>query len=175
LFLKLEPIPDERRRPELEFWAAFRQDQPRILGALLDAVSRGLCMLPETRLAKYQRMADFAQWVTACETAFWPDGTFLSAYDANRREVVQDVIGADLVAAAVCEFMENRQTWEGTATKLLNTLPLVPGQRVNSPNILSNRLKRVATFLGKIGIEISFDKLGHKRTRMISITRRQPS
>ena len=51
----------------------------------------------------------------------------------------------------------------GGFTMLLNTLPLVPGQRVNSPNILSNRLKRVATFLGKIGIEISFDKLGHKR------------
>ena len=41
LFLTLEPIPAERRRPEAELWAAFETDRPRILGALLDCGSRG--------------------------------------------------------------------------------------------------------------------------------------
>ena len=50
LFLTLEPIPEERRRPEAEFWAAFEAERPRILGALLDAVVEGLKRLPETRL-----------------------------------------------------------------------------------------------------------------------------
>ena len=114
LFLKLQPIPDERRCPEQEFWAAFKQDQPHILGALLDAVSMGLFMLPNTKLEKHPRMADFAQWATACETAFWPVGTFFSAFDANRTEVVEDLIDADPVAAAVRALMENRQTWAGS-------------------------------------------------------------
>jgi hypothetical protein len=43
-------------------------------------------------------MADFALWSTSCETALWPAGTFLRAYDANRR-ALEDVIEADPVAA----------------------------------------------------------------------------
>jgi hypothetical protein len=53
---------------------------PRILGVLLDAVAKGLGELPHTKLDKLPRMADFALWATACETALWPKGTFCSAY-----------------------------------------------------------------------------------------------
>jgi hypothetical protein len=38
LFLTLEPISEDRRRPEAELWAALEIERPRILGALLDAV-----------------------------------------------------------------------------------------------------------------------------------------
>ena len=68
VFLTLEPIPEERRRAEDEFWAAFEVERPRILGALLDAVVEGLKRLPETQLERLPRMADFALWATACET-----------------------------------------------------------------------------------------------------------
>jgi hypothetical protein len=52
LFLTLEPIPEERRRPEQELWAAFEAERPRILGVLLDAIAEGLRRLPETRLER---------------------------------------------------------------------------------------------------------------------------
>ncbi len=39
VFLTLEAIPEERRRPEAELWAAFDAERPRILGVLLDAVA----------------------------------------------------------------------------------------------------------------------------------------
>jgi hypothetical protein len=84
VFLTLEPIPEERRRPEEELWAAFEAERPRILGVLLDAVAKGLADLPRTKLDKLPRMADFALWATACETALWPSGTFWSAYCGNR-------------------------------------------------------------------------------------------
>ena len=45
IFLTLESIPEERRRPEAELWAAFETERPRILGALLDAVVQGLRMI----------------------------------------------------------------------------------------------------------------------------------
>ena len=77
VFLTLEPIPEERRRPEQELWAAFEAERPRILGVLLDAVAKGLAMLPQTQLDKLPRMADFALWATACETALWPVGHVL--------------------------------------------------------------------------------------------------
>jgi hypothetical protein len=88
LFLNLDPIPEERRRPEAEFWTAFNAERPQLLGALLDGVAEGLRRLPETRLPGLPRMADFALWATACEGAFWPSGRFMSAYSSNRDEVV---------------------------------------------------------------------------------------
>jgi hypothetical protein len=72
VFLMLEPIPEERRRPEAELWAAFEAERPGILGGLLDAVVQGLRRLPETRLDKPPRMADFALWATACEPRYGP-------------------------------------------------------------------------------------------------------
>ena len=101
LFLTLEAIPENRRRPQAELSAAFEAEQPRILGVLLDAVVEGLKRLPTTRLPNLPRMADFALWATACETALWPAGTFEAAYNSNRDEAIEAVIEADPVAAAV--------------------------------------------------------------------------
>ena len=174
VFLTLEPIPEERRRPEAELWAAFEAERPRILGVLLDAVVEGLRRLPETRLEKLPRMADFALWATACETALWPAGTFWSAYCGNRDEAVEGVIDADPIAAAVRAVMATRTEWTGTASDLLGALAEAAGERVaksktwpDSPRALAGRLRRAATFLRKIGIEIGFGREGRARTRTI--------
>ena len=177
VFLTLEPIPEERRRPEQELWAAFEVERPRILGVLLDAVAKGLAELPRTRLEKLPRMADFALWATACESALWPSGTFWSAYCGNRDEAVDGVIDADPIAAAVRAVMTTRTEWTGTASELLGALAEMAGERVaksrtwpDSPRALAGRLRRAATFLRKIGIDIGFEREGRARTRMIRIT-----
>ncbi len=177
VFLTLEPIPEEHRRPEAELWAAFEAERPGILGVLLDAVVEGLKRLPETRLEKLPRMADFALlWGTACETALWPAGTFWSAYCGNRDEAVESVIDADPIAAAVRGLMATRAEWTGTASDLLGALAEAAGERVaksktwpDSARALAGRLRRAATFLRKIGIEISFGREGRARIRTILI------
>ena len=176
VFLTLEAIPEERRRSEAELWVAFDAERPRILGVLLDAVVQGLKTLPDTTLERLPRMADFALWATACETALWPAGTFWSAYCGNRDEAVENVIEADPVAAAVRAVMEERTEWTGTATNLLGALAESAGERVAkfktwpaSPRALSGQLRRAATFLRKIGIEIDYTKEGRARTRIIHI------
>jgi hypothetical protein len=177
VFLTLDPIPEERRRPEAELWAAFEAERPRILGVLLDAVVEGLNRLSETHLPKLPRMADFALWATACETALWPAGTFWSAYCGNRDEAVEGVIDADAIATAVRAVMATRTTWTGTASELLDALVKVVGERVakskswpDSPRALAGRLRRAATFLRKVGIEVRFDREGKARTRIIHLT-----
>ena len=177
VFLTLEPIPEERRRPEAELWASFDAERGRILGVLLDAVVEGLKRLPDTRLPKLPRMADFALWASACETAIWPAGTFWAAYCGNRDEAVEGVIDADPVAAAVRAVMLERTEWTGTASDLLGALGEAAGERIaksktwpDSPRALSGRLRRAATFLRKIGIEVSFEREGRARTRVIRIT-----
>ena len=176
LFLTLEPIPEERRRPEKALWAAFNHARPQILGALLDAVSQGLSRLPETQLDKLPRMADFALWATACETAFWRAGTFQAAYAGNRDEAVDNVIESDPVGSAIRSMMTGRTEWTGTATDLLGTLDEEVGEKAakaktwpSSARALSGRLRRAATFLRKVGIDISFDREGRARTRTIRI------
>jgi hypothetical protein len=182
LFLTLEPIPEDRRRPEQEMWVAFEAERPSILGALLTAVVEGLKRLPETRLEKLPRMADFALWATACESALWPAGTFWSAYSGNRDEAVEGVIDADQVAVAVRAVMAKGTMWTGTASELLVALGEVVDERTlkskawpESPRALAGRLRRAATFLRKIGIEIGFERKGRVRTRTINITTATPN
>ena len=177
LFLGLEPIPEECRRPEQELWTAFENERPQILGVLLDALVHGLRRLPQTRLERHPRMADFALWATACETALWSAGTFSAAYSGNRDEAVDSVIEADPVASTVRVWMATRGKWTGTASELLGALSDNAGETLRkaktwpaTPRSLSGRLRRAATFLRAVGIDIDFAKKGRKRTRMITIS-----
>jgi hypothetical protein len=79
IFLTLPYVHETARRSEKEIWRQFELAQPHILGALLEVASHGVCCLrsacsgcPAWRIS------------TACETAFWPAGTFSRAYEANR-------------------------------------------------------------------------------------------
>lgn len=177
LFMTLQPIPDEKRRPEKEFWYAFEAELPGILGALLDGLVTGLVRQASIQLPRLPRMADFALWSAACETAYWPQGTFLRAYESNRGEAIDGVIDADPVAAAVRALMTKRTEWTGTATALLDALGQQAGDSLvrdknwlANPRILSGRLRRAATFLRKVGIEVELDRReGRGRTRVIWI------
>jgi hypothetical protein len=177
----LEPIPEERRRPQAELWASFEIQRPLILGVLLDAIVEGLRRLPETHLPKLPRMADFALWVTACESSLWPEGSFWSAYCGNRDEAVEGVIDADPIAIGVRSMMAGLPEWKGTAADLLVSLSGAMGERVaksktwpDTPRALSGRLRRAATFLRKIGLEINFQRKGQAGHRIIHIAMAQP-
>jgi hypothetical protein len=122
-------------------------------------------------------MADFALWASACEQAFWPDGAFSAAYGDNLDEVVDTVIEADLVGSAVRELAAERTEWEGTASGLLSALKGVVEEGVtrakdwpSTPEALSNRLRRAATFLRKAGVSVAFRREGNKGSRVITIT-----
>jgi len=105
ILLTLASIAERQRRPEHALWREFELARPHILGALLDAAAHGLHMLPRVRCKSLPRMADFALWATACESAFRPAGTVEAAYSNNRRAAIENIIDADPVAALV------RETW----------------------------------------------------------------
>ena len=181
IFLTLAPIPEERRRSEKVFWAAFEEAKAQILGALLDVVAHGLRELPGIRLETLPRMADFALWATACETAIWPRGTFQAAYAGNRDNAVYSMIEADPVACAIRSFMDKRTEWTGTALALLGALEEEVSEKTarvktwpTSPSVLSGQLRRAATFLRKTGIDIKTGERDttRKRNRIIRIFRR---
>ena len=184
LFLTLQPIPDERRRPEAELWADFDRARPSILGALFDAVSGGLRELPNTKLRLLPRMADFAKWVTACESTLWKPGTFIKAYTGNRADATQAVIDADTVSSAVVSLMTERADgWEGSSTELLDALARHAGERTakskywpGSASVLSGRLRWAAPNLRRLGIEITRHRAGNQRTiRLVATAQGEPA
>jgi hypothetical protein len=150
------------------------------LGSLLDAAAHGLRNVAGIHLEELPRMADFAQWATACETAFWPAGTFAQAYQANRRAAIEDLIDADPVAGWVRQIMANRSTWTGSASDLLRAgaalagpgLPSGAAAWAKSPRELAGRLRRAQTFLRVLGIHIAFGREGRAGTRVIRIRTR---
>jgi hypothetical protein len=187
VLLTLQNIPDDRRKLEKEIWSEFERERPLIFGALLDAVAHGLGQLPHVHLTQLPRMADFAHWATACETALWPAGTFMAAYRENIARMVDITLEASSVAEAIREFMASRAEWEGTAKDLLAALAASVGQQVaqskgwpSTPRNLSGRLRRDAAGLRRIGIQVVFGGEGRKRrtiriTRWVENARNEPS
>src|SRR5690606_26352925 len=92
LGLDLLPIPEERRRPEAELWAAFERPRPRILGGLLDTLSGMLRELDSVKLDRLPRMADFALLAVAAERASGAQEVFLDAYAGARAEADEQAI-----------------------------------------------------------------------------------
>src|SRR5262249_33680669 len=126
--ITLEEVGEEQRRRKGALLREFEEAQPLILGALLNALAGGLRRVPDIRLAKLPRLADFATWATACEAACFHDGAFMAAFTRNREEAIRTVLEADVVATAVLQFMDIRESWEGTATELLGDLAAIVGE-----------------------------------------------
>ena len=75
LTIHLQAVSESTRRPEDDLWADFEAVRPRVLGALLDAVSAALCNVSDVKLERPPRMADFAKWCTAAEPGLgWDKG-----------------------------------------------------------------------------------------------------
>jgi hypothetical protein len=183
IFLTLTPIGDEVRMSERELWDQFEKERPEILGALLDAMSHGIRMLPSTHLSSSPRMADFALWIAACEGALWRPGQFMAAYLGNRDEAVETMIEANVVALTLQAFAQKERKWIGTATALLTALDGVALESVRrskewpkTARLLSVEVRRAATPLRKIGVNIiRYRTPDRARDRFISISLAEPA
>jgi hypothetical protein len=179
IFLTLASIGEAQRRSESKLWREFEIVRPRILGALLNAMSYGLRAIGRVQLDALPRMADFVLWITACEPALWPAGTFARAYAVNRRAAIDNIIEADPIASRIRAMMANRTMWTGSASDLL--LLCSEGARednssgsswAKNPRALAGRLRRAQTFLRTLGIEITFSREGRTGSRMIRVSTR---
>jgi hypothetical protein len=125
LYAGLAPVPDSERKAEPELWKEFNDAAPEVFGALLTGLSVGLRRLPTIKTT-LPRMATFAQSTMACETAFWPEGTFAAAYEVNAQNAVADTLDANIPVSMFRDFIEDcpylgmkdrpNCKWKGTAT-----------------------------------------------------------
>jgi putative DNA primase/helicase len=121
--LKLEAIPDSERREEAKLFAAFKGAQPRLLGALLTAISAALGKRTRLNTANLPRMADFAAWVIACERELgFADGEFLKAYAANRQELSDATLEFSAIGHPMMALVDAASFWQGSIKDLLAAL-----------------------------------------------------
>ena len=171
-FLSIKP---EMRRDEAQFWREFSEGQPRILGALFDAAVMGLRNLPQVKLVRPPRLADFALWVSACEEALgMGPGEALAACQTNSAEARDLALEASPLYVPLAELA--REGFTGTVAELHARLDSMVSDAMRrlvrwpkAPNILSNVLRRMATNLREAGIEIEFSRPDHSGRKVVSV------
>ncbi|HUE84796.1 MAG TPA: hypothetical protein VMO26_01840 [Vicinamibacterales bacterium] len=182
IIIRLDDLPDTKRRAESDYWAAFVSAQGRILGALLDSVVVALRDEPTIHLAALPRMADFAKWSVASAGALpWGPDTFLQAYEANRAQATVALLETDPVALAIQRMLAvwSHGYWEGTATDLLPQLQN-RGEAISrfetDPRKATAALRRLAPALRAVGIYITTaEKHGGRRIyQLMDIRQGQP-
>lgn len=176
IILYLPAIPEDERRPEAGFWSDFEGMCPSILGALLDAISAALCSVATGKVDKLPRMADFAVWITAAETALgWKPGDFMDAYTGNREAANELTLEASPIAPFVQKLAKIGFT--GTASELLERLNILAADEQRrqkgwpaNARALSGSLRRIAPNLRAVGVNVEFlGNKGSNRNRLIII------
>jgi hypothetical protein len=173
IVINLVSIAPERRQAESDFWMEFESVRARILGALLDGVSRALSAIDNIRIERAGSLADFEKWSMAAAPAFgWPVDEFQTAYRKNQACVVDDTFEADAFAVAIRDFIVPKRPdgWEGTAGELLTELDEVTPERIRKsrswpkmPGQVGTRIKRAVPLLEHKGFTIHKHHSG-KRT-----------
>jgi putative DNA primase/helicase len=165
-----------KRKAETDFWAAFHKDAPAILGVLLDGAVRA-CRDLHTITGPLPRMADFAKWAAASFPAFgWKPGDFLKVYETYTNEAAAKITESDRVAVEIIKFMNDQNSWKGSAGELLKALTDIhvfeQGEKdwPNDPTRLGSRLRRTAPGLRTLGIDVDPDHRSNG-IRTITITK----
>ncbi len=171
-FLSITP---EMRRDEAQFWREFSQRRPRILGALLDAAVTGLRNLPQVRLDRPPRLADFALWVSACEEALGMEpGEAMAACQTNCAEARDLALEASPLYGPLAELA--REGFTGTVAELHARLDSMVSDSMRrsvlwpkAPNGLGHALRRMATNLRAAGVALQFSRNDVQGRRVVSV------
>ena len=162
LMAQLPEIPAEKRLPQGELNAKVEAARPRILGALLTALSQTVAQ-PRPNPATLPRMADYALFAIASEKALGlKEGEFMETFNESREQSRQIVIESSPVGEAIVRLMQNRLIWKGTTSELLNELENHTDSATyrsryfpKASNGLSRQLTRLTPDLRALGVLIS--------------------
>jgi hypothetical protein len=160
----LGPPPLQGKKPEREFWSAFEAARPALLGALCDGASAALRQTDSGEVSPDVRMLDFAFFVSRGENALGLEpGSFIRAYEINRREANETIVDLSPVAHALKQSLATKDEWKGSFTELLPLLaPFVSAETARSHDWpktargLSSVIRRLVPNLRRDGIKVEF-------------------
>lgn len=136
-----------------------------MLGAIFNTISKALTIYPNVKLSKLGRMADFTRWGYAIAEACGIGGEiFLKAYLDNQHKANDEAVSSNPIATAIVRLMEINQSFEGSASKLLEVLnSIAEDEKIDTqsrlwarePNVLSRKLNELKSNLLMEGITFS--------------------
>ncbi|MDN5845817.1 MAG: bifunctional DNA primase/polymerase [Candidatus Nitrosocosmicus sp.] len=185
LNLKVERIPENKRKKEEDIKNQFERLRPYVLGYIFDILVRYLNYKEkhngEIIFKNSPRMADFAE---SCEIISrclgQPENAFINAYRENIDNQNDEIIEASPIAESLITFMENKQKrWIGTPTQLYHYLGDIVSQVDSNirrsiywpkgPNRLTYKINEIIPNLLKRGIEIvTGEKINGQRVIVIT-------
>ncbi|KGF72847.1 hypothetical protein DO97_03715 [Neosynechococcus sphagnicola sy1] len=179
LMVQLPAIDKAKRLKKADLDAKLEDLRPKLLGALLTALSETLAEQPRINPSELPRMADYGHFAIAAETALGlPAGEFLRVFDANREASRQVVLESSPLAEAIQAMITRDYEFKGTASVLLKKLEEFAEESVvrsrfwpKASNTLTRQLNRLKPDLEAVGILIDsiLEGTGNDRSRLISI------
>ena len=162
--VELERIPDRERRTEEELWERFEAEHPKLLGALLDTLSKAIAHKPSLKLSRRPRLADWGKYAASVyEVMGWGAEQFLEDWDEVVKVQNQATLDGSPVAQTIIKFMEDKQEYATTSSELHKKLEGVAeslGVSIlrdkawpKSARWLWRRIKEVLPLLVAAGIE----------------------
>ena len=184
--IELPKIDRKNRKQEKIIMAEFEDIRPFILGLILDATSEGLRQEDKVSQNELLRMADFCQWVAACESKLpWKPGEFMTAYFGQAEDALKTLVESSSVAMAIYEMVlvlanateEKDRCFNGSATELLERLNIqqkiypehVPKGWPKTASQLGSILKRFAPALREKGVQVDWDRSSGERKITLSL------
>jgi hypothetical protein len=166
---------EDKRRPLEDLADEYAKEQPKLLGAVLGAVSEGLRrqQVGEPSPKGLPRMADYARWVFRCAPGLgWRQDRIFNSYWEAIRGAAQDLCETDILAAATIEFAEEyRDGWEGSATDLMSLLRVRVGARIANHSDwpltsawLSRRLVELSPMFNRLGLRLTMKRTNQTRS-----------
>lgn len=147
-------ISRSKRVSDYEIKRKLAKLRGRLLGALLDLVSKVLAELPKLELKELPRIGDYYYVLAAVDRVLGTNG--IAAFDEQAQRVVADVLESDITSMALLEFMDGRSEWRGTCKELLTALwpERLPKGAPTEARGLSSVLRRMASTLRVAGLHV---------------------
>ncbi len=162
ILFELERVEKTKRQYEQDFWKRFEVEKPKLLGAIFSILSNAMRIKETAVLDERPRMADFALWGYSIAEAINRQGeAFICAYNENINKQTMEVLYEHPTASAVLAFMEDKDTWTGTASTLLSELRFEANEDSRhqklpeTANALSRSLAQIRMTLEEGGIKFS--------------------
>ena len=179
LCIRTGAMPESQRKSEAAMDKELEADLPVIFRGLIDLIAAVFKHLPDAEVTNPERMLDFVHWLAAMERAHGiPAGIYQAEYSYVLHEAQLDSLMANLLAAAIIEFANDRMKddkWVGSPGELLDKLNLMVSEGTTrsiewpkNPIALSKRLNSLSASLLTQGISVELGR-GNQRTITIKI------
>ena len=184
LSLRVERIPEDKRKKEDEIKQEFERLKPFVLGYVFDILVKVLKYREDHKDEKIlkgsPRMADFAEWGEIISRCLGnKDNEFIDAYQENIDNQNDEIIESTPVAESIILFMADKERWDGTPSQLYKFLEDIISQiyydlrRSNlwpkAANRLTAKINEITPNLLKRNIEVVTGEKNSEGNRVIKI------